>query len=467
MTRRSQLRINIITSMGSTVLSTLVMAIAYPLYLHFLGYQQYGLWLVLTTVLTMAQVGNFGISPALIKLVAEDYAAGDIDGVYKYISSGLLSLLLSGTLLVCGVLLLRVPIIGLFGISGDNARVAYGLLPYVGLLSAYLLMADAVNSALAGLGRYDLVSYSQLGGQVITVGSAVALFKTGYGIWSLLIANALDAVFLTVVSLALIRQSTRSGFWFRLSWDRQRLRRILNFGSWVFGASIVNTVITPLNRLFITRFAGIAAVPVFDIAFVSCFKVRSLFESGFRSLAPEFSSLSVLNPGGAHQRVSATDRKGLRALYLGTPVYLAIFLFCGWGLKLWLRGRFTPELPDVFRIMLVGTYASMWGLQPWYALLGFGRSRHILISNIVQAVANISFVLLWPVVTHRSATLITVTLGTSAGLFFSMLYLRWQGKRLKFSLAAPAEAYTRFQPTPHPAAARTEHTPTNQSPQRV
>lgn len=430
MSASGQLRVNIISSLGSTLLSTVVMGVAYPLYLHFLGYEQYGLWLVLSTVLTMAQLGNFGISPALLKLVAEDYAAGDIDGVYKYISCGMLSLLVSGTILVCGVILLRRPIIALFGIQGDHARTACILLPYVGVLSVYLLIADALNSVLAGLGRYDLVSYSQLSGQVITVVTAVALFEFRCGIWSLLIANACSALFLNIVSLVLIRRITRSGSWVRFSWDRLRLRRILNFGSWVFGASIVSTVINPVNKLFITRYAGIAAVPIYDISFAAGMKVRSLFESGFRSLTPEFSSLNAVRPQVAHQSLASADKKGLRAvLYCGTVVYLAVFLGCGWGLKLWLGARFTPALPGVFRVMLVGTYLSLWGVQPWYSLLGFGRSRHIFLSNVAQALSNVGLVLLWPV-----ATLTTVTVGTSAGMLASTLYLRWQGARLRRSL---------------------------------
>jgi O-antigen/teichoic acid export membrane protein len=429
-----QLRINIITSLGSTLLSTLVMGVAYPLYLHYLGYEQYGLWLVLSTVLTMAQLGNLGISPALLKLAAEDYAAGDIDGIYKYISCALLSLLVSGSILVWGVWLLRQPIISLFGMSGDHAGIAYVLLPYVGVLSVYLLMADALNSVLAGLGRYDLVSYSQVSGQIVTVVTALVLFKLRCGIWSLLIANACGALFLNIVSLALIRGITESGSWLRLSWDRRRLRRILNFGSWVFGASMVSAIMNPINKLLITRFTGIGAVPVYDISYAAAMKFRSLFESGFRSLTPEFSSLNALCPRDAHDSLSSADRKGLRAvLYWGTPAYAAVFLCCGWGLPWWLGARFTPELPGVFRIMLMGTYLSLWGVQPWYSLLGFGRSRQIFLSNVVQALSNVGLVLLWP-----APTLITVTVGTGAGMLTSTLYLRRQGARLRKNSGACA-----------------------------
>ncbi len=175
---RTQLRTNIISSLGTAVASIALIGIAYPLYLHFLGYEQYGLWLVLSTVLVMAQLGNLGISPALLKLVAEDFAAADIDGVYKYIGSGIFTLFVTGAILAGAVLLLRHPIIGLFGIKDHSAELAYRLLPYIGALSVYVLMADALNSALAGLGRYDLVSYCQLIGQALTVVRGVDAFGT-------------------------------------------------------------------------------------------------------------------------------------------------------------------------------------------------------------------------------------------------------------------------------------------------
>ena len=436
MAGRSQLRINIVTSLGSSVLSALLMAAAYPLYLHYLGYERYGLWLVLSTVLTMAQVGNLGISPALVKLVAEDYAAGDLEGVYRYIGCGMMSLLGSGLLLIVAVVWLRERIVELFGLHGDDATTAYALLPYIAVLSVYLLMADAMNSALAGMGRYDLVSYCQLIGQLFTVVTAIVGFRLGYGIWSLLIANALDALFLNVISVVLIRRITGRGGWMRMTWDVVRLRRILNFGSWVFGANLLNTVIYPLNKIFITRSVGVGAVPVYDLSFATCFKVRSFFESGFRSLAPEFSSLNATRPVEAQKTLSAADSQGIRAVVRwGTVVYLPVFLFCGWGLQFWLRARFTPELPEIFRIMLLGTYLGLWGLQPWYSLLGFGRSRHIFVSNAAQALVNFGAVWIWPMLLHRAVTLSGVTWATCLGLLAATLYLRWQGRRLRRAAA--------------------------------
>ncbi len=63
----SQLRINMASGFVTTVINLIVLAIAYPVYLHFLGYETYGVWLILATVLTFAQLGNLGISSGFVE----------------------------------------------------------------------------------------------------------------------------------------------------------------------------------------------------------------------------------------------------------------------------------------------------------------------------------------------------------------------------------------------------------------
>lgn len=56
----SQLRINMVSGFLTTCVNVIVLVIAYPLYLHFLGYEKYGVWFVFATVLSFAQLGNIG-----------------------------------------------------------------------------------------------------------------------------------------------------------------------------------------------------------------------------------------------------------------------------------------------------------------------------------------------------------------------------------------------------------------------
>ena len=81
----SQLRINMVSGFVMTVVNTAVMLVAYPIYLHFLGYEKYGVWLVMATV----QLGDLGIGQAIMKLVAEEKGRNNIKGIQYSIATAI------------------------------------------------------------------------------------------------------------------------------------------------------------------------------------------------------------------------------------------------------------------------------------------------------------------------------------------------------------------------------------------
>ena len=100
----SQLRLNMASGVLATVINVVAMAVAFPVYLHFLGYETYGVWLVLATVLSFAQLGNLGIGQAITKLVAEEHGRADIEGIQRYVTTALALLCLSGTVALIVIL---------------------------------------------------------------------------------------------------------------------------------------------------------------------------------------------------------------------------------------------------------------------------------------------------------------------------------------------------------------------------
>ena len=154
----SQLRINMVSGVAATASSAIILAIRYPLYLRFLGYEQYGVWLVLSTVLTFAQLGNLGVDHAVMKLVAEEHGRRNMVAVQEYVSSAVAILAVSGAAVLSLIITFRVPIIAVFKLSQENASHALWLVPCVGCLSVYVLIVQTLSATLSGLGRMDLVN---------------------------------------------------------------------------------------------------------------------------------------------------------------------------------------------------------------------------------------------------------------------------------------------------------------------
>jgi O-antigen/teichoic acid export membrane protein len=428
----SQLRLNMFSGMTTTVINTIVMAAGYPIYLHFLGYEEYGVWLVLTTVLTFALLGNFGISPALIKLVAEDYGRGDIDGVCRYISTALALLSISGTIILALILIFKFQIIALFRLGDENAKIALWLIPYVGALSIYVFIMQVFYGALSGLGRMDLSNYIQCLGRFITVGVAAILLYMGWGVRSMLIATVSSYLFNHLVCFICIRRIIRIRLLKIGRIDIHRCSRLLRFGSGVLGSTMLDMLLSPFNKLILSRYVGVSSVPIYDMAYTGSMQIRGLAEVGLRALMPEVSRIAGNMTSFAKDRISHIFHRAIKLVFIcGVPLYGGLIILLTPLLKLWLRHEFVDELPLPFRIMLIVAFVSLLGVPAYYTLLGLGMVRKTLTSHIILSGVS-SFIVLLMVVVQISISVERISLCIITATVLSTLYLNWQVSKIVF-----------------------------------
>jgi len=412
-----------ISGVATMVISTGVVAVSYPLYLHFLGYEQYGVWLVLATVLTFAQLGNLGVSQAVMKLVAEEHGRGNYAGVQQYVASATVMLAISGTVVLSVIIMFRTSIVGLFDLSEENIRTVLWLLPYVGCFSVYVLIVHALNATLSGLGRMDLANYVQLLGRVIAVMMAGWLLYRGWGIEGLLIGNTISYVIVHAISVMCVRQIAPIRFLRLNNISAECGTRLLRFGGTLFGGSVIAMLFNPFNKLILTRYAGIASVPFYDIAFTGSMQVRGLFEAGFRALMPEISRASADVSLSGLDRVAGLRRRSVKLiLSIGLLVYAILMLGAPYLLHMWLREKYSPIISAAFRIMLLGTYFHLLAVPAFHGLMGRGHVGDILIANLVQSVTNVILITVAIGLMTR-VTVSAICIATVVSMLLSAVYL--------------------------------------------
>jgi len=424
----SQLRLNMASGVVTTVINTMAMMAAFPIYLHFLGYERYGVWLVLATVLSFAQLGNLGIGQAVMKLVAEECGRGNIKGIQQYVTTALALLCLSGTVALLLILLLRNQIIGVFKLSDENAGLVLWLLPYIGILSIYVFLVEALNATLSGLGRMDLANYTQSFGRIVAVTVAAILLYSGRGIESLLIGNTLSYVFVNIVSLIFIRRIAKIQLLHIYNLDAQRCKRLLRFGGGVFGGSLVSMLFSPFNKLMLSRYAGVATIPVYEIAFTASMQVRGLIEAGLRALMPEISRISANVTRNTKDRISQIYRRAMRLIFLfGIPMYGILAIFSPLLLRLWLGDKFVEILPGAFRIILTGTFLSLLCVPAYYTLMGLGRIHYCFLSQVIQGIVNAGIVGII-ILFAGTLSIHSVALAVMLAMGVSSFYVVWQNR---------------------------------------
>jgi O-antigen/teichoic acid export membrane protein len=419
----SQLRINMVSGVAVTLANSVVLAVAYPLYLYFLGYEQYGVWLVLSTVISFAQLGNLGINQAVMKLVAEEYGRGDVEGMQQYISSAVALLVLSGVLVLTFILLLQQPILTLFRLAPENARVVSWLMPYAACLSIYIFIVQVVNASLAGVGRMDLANYLQTAGRLVAVVVTGVLMYLGSGVASLLVGNVVCYVFIHVASLICFRRLVPVRILPLRSFTLRRTKRLLSFGASLCGGTLINIIFQSANRVILSRWAGVAVIPVYDIGFSAGTQIRAVTEAGLRALLPEISRISAHRTPQAAQRIAGINRRALGlVLMVGIPLHGILFIFAGPLLSLWLGGSFVESLPAFFRVMLMVSIASLLAVPAYYTLLGLGHAFRCFLGGALPSLVH--FALLGVMVLlGRTLTLQCLAYTTLAGVVLGSLYL--------------------------------------------
>lgn len=385
----SQLRVNMASGMATTVVNIAVMAAGYPIYLHFLGYEKYGVWLVLATVLTFAQLGNLGMGTAVMKLVAEEYGQSDIKGIQQYITTALALLSVSGTVALMVILVLKTQITAAFKLSDENTTMVLWLLPYIGILSIYVFMVQVFEATLSGLGRMDLTNYIQSLSRAVNVIVSSLLLFIGFGVKSLLIASIASYVLIHIASLVCIWRIAPIRFLQVKSLNVHRCKRLLHFGSAIFGGSLIGMFLSPFNKLMLSRYAGVSTVPIYEIAFMGSMQIRALFEAALRAIMPEISRIGVNVTALAKNKIVQLNSRAMKLILMfGIPIYGVLAIFAPLLLRIWLGGKFTETLPGAFRIMLIGTFLSLVCVPAYYTLMGLGRVYHCFLSQVIQGIVN-------------------------------------------------------------------------------
>lgn len=430
----SQLRINMASGVVTHGINLLVLAVMIPVCWNpdFLGKDLYGVWLALGAVIAFAQIGDLGVSHAVMKLVAEEQARGNSQGVGQYAVTALLILLSTGLFILVIVLCFRSWLIGLYNFPEALAPSASWLLPWIGVLSVYILLLQVMFATLSGLGRMDLANYAQTGGRTLGAIISISLLVFGQGLKSLIIGNFASCVVAHIVVILLIRRIATIRFLNIRNVSLDSSKKLLRLGSGIVGGSVASMMLDPFNKFMLTRFGGVALVPVYDLAWRGCQQVRALGEVGLRALMPKFSEIGAESTDAARLRTARLFQKTMKTMALfGGGFYLTLFVFSSPLLRVWLREQFDPSVPVAFRILLVGSYFSLLGAVCFHMFMGRGQVLYVFLAKLIPACANVVLVIA-VVVWREKLTVEQLSVCLLIATLLSSGFLLWKAREYLF-----------------------------------
>ena len=426
MSRVRQLVSSVSASYVCFVVTSGCSLVAVPLYLHFLGKEQYGLWLTILSVLVPLSLTSLGFPTVSQNMLAEARAGDDWHTVNRVLSTSFIFLcfaaILACLLMVFGLCLgivqgfLKTP-------SGPGAAIVPALL----IALAGFAFSQPLQLFRLGFRAFERVDLEQYG---LAALAAVNLLLTALALWAgwgIAGVAAVYAFLQLAAGAAFFAALTRRFSRLHFSWRQFTpglARRMLSPGFHFFVVSISGVLMWGIDNLVIAGVMGVAFVTAFAIASRFTSLLRGVISMPFSTTGPTITALSAEGREGPLRRLFFLSTK----LALSAAVLFSVELaFFGRSfIRLW-AGRAVVVDAATF-MALIGILVVDVLQQPAYAFI-IATTRHRVFSrlSLLEGVANLALSWWW---VHRWGVL-GVALGTLVPhALISGVYLVAAGARM-------------------------------------
>lgn len=373
-------------STGMAYLAQALSLITVPLYLKFLGQEQYGLMLLLVTLQTYLGQTNLGLNWAAMNMIGAARAANDAKEFVVVVHNAvLLGLLTAGIAFVasCGIALLSQ-----YGLA-SVLRLEEGIDPWaivaVGSLSAITLASGPIYLTFVGMSESSTSAFYQGLGRLLSVPVMLLVAWRGGGIAQMFAANATVLTLIMLMGAAhLIRRFpavTEGGFHV----DRSHCWRQLRMGIKNVSAELGFLLHATAPALALGVTCGAAAVPLYAVP-------KSLLDTALTFGKSQF---SILQPAYAeaarHGRTAAMaqmlSRTITRNLTLLGILIAGFIVLCDPFVGLWTAGRLEVSRANAVAVAIGAT--SLFLVQLFQLFL-VAIDRQLLAMRVLVSTGAIS-----------------------------------------------------------------------------
>lgn len=383
-----QIVLNSATNLGRYALSVPVFFFLTPYILTKLGDKQFGVWVLIATFMSFADLGDLGMRSALRKYYAEDYAQRDYEALSADLSTATL-IFIPLSLFILGAVYLGLDAIlrALFAVDPSH-QVDLRFVFLVALtVFAVSFCFTPYLSILEGLQRFDILNGLNSVSTLLHALAAVWVLQAGWGLKGLILSQAgislLSLSALLWVTYRLVPQARFHRNRFR--W--KSLEKILQFGAKIFTSSLANVIHFQVDKILLASFVGVGAVGHYQIAASLAGNIRSIPQLVLEPVMPAASALEKGKGAQTIERLYHLSQKYNATLSF--PLTAGLLLFGHPFVDLWLGPGYS-RVAFTLQILSLGYLVNILSGPGFSILNGTGRPQYGVYSSLLAAFLNLT-----------------------------------------------------------------------------
>lgn len=335
-----------------------------------LGDERFGIWSFLAVFVGYLALVDLGISPAVIKYVAEYYASHNYEGLNRTVNSALVAmLLLMGTLSLIGITFSRT-FLHFFKLSPQYYSEAW-----IALVGFFILIIgqgclSVFQGLLSGLQRLDVQNLVAIGTSIPYALSVVYFLHHGHALIGLIYANGINFALNFILTAFFVHRICPQYHFNPLMFDWKEMKGILHFGLRMQVNNVAGLVCAHGDKIMIGFFLTMAKVTVYELGFRLAIAARVIPSLVLPAVMPAAAEVHANNDWAQLQRIFEL---GTRYLSLFVFPSMTLLMLCApTVMAVWL-GESRPESILAARLLSLGFLVNTLGGVGTSIARGMGR----------------------------------------------------------------------------------------------
>jgi O-antigen/teichoic acid export membrane protein len=357
-----------------------------PFILHHLGPNAFGIWTLVSAVVSYGSLLDLGIGSAIAKFVAEHRVRGRIEEARNLVATTFWLYAALGVVAFALSLAIAPALPLWFDVPTEERATTTSLMLLMGTALGFSMPCTTAAAALRGLQRYDLINAVSTFGALFAAAATIAVLTMGGGLLAMAAAHAATALATQCLQMWTLRRTAPE---LDLRWRHVRrdlLRPISGFSAPIFAVEVAGQLQSKTDSLVIGALMSVGSITPYAIALRLSETTRILTDQFMRLLLPLASELHAQDdPAGLRDLFTAATRMTLALTVLlgGTVVLLGKPILAVWV------GR---EYSAYGHLVVLLTAAIAIDTSSWPAgaiLRGMTRHRPLALMAIGSGVANL------------------------------------------------------------------------------
>jgi O-antigen/teichoic acid export membrane protein len=343
-----------------------------PWFLHRLGTQQYGHWMLLSATVNFGGILNAGTGAATIKSVSAGLGRMHQSMVTETTRRSLALALLGG-----GILALLVLAIFWFGGNAFLDRMGdQSLVRTTGVAAAALLWVEQLDnvfsSSLKGAEHFGLAARIEMTSKTVQILAAALILipiPNLRGLYTALLVVALFRLTAKAITTKLTLHLTS------LRPTLSGVSEIFHFAKWGWLQGIGGTLFSVADRMLVGSLLGANSLTYYSIASQLTMQIHATAAAGLSVIFPRVSRQLEGNAPFSLRRIASL---AMAANFLMSSVLAGILIVFGHRLlNLWIGESSATHVLVVLPWLTIAYWLLAINVVPYYLLLGMGKMRFI------------------------------------------------------------------------------------------